>query len=236
MVVPKSHAYLPLPGPACPSPPPFFCLHSLSVLEIHAPTPRPLETPTTNLSNREMTQTPDRGGGTEAHTLVLLPAPRDAGTCREEERPQLPAHGLGETKNLFPSASPSPSWAGVRAARSTCWHRAHLQLGSPAAQLQTRSTRGCLGWGWVAAPRRQRAAVRRGEGAAGFGAGSRARPSAAGWRHPGARAGSRPWKRWERASVGVEGRSALEGGATTPRLRLSTHGPTREHRVGGGCP
>lgn len=144
MVVPKSHAYLPLPGPACPSPPPFSCLCSLSGPEIHAPNPRPLGTPTTNLGDRGMTQTPDRGGGTGAHALVLSLAPRDAGTCREEELPRLPAHGLGETKNLVPSASSSPSQAGVRASRSTCWRRAHLQLRSPAALL--RVAWGGAGW------------------------------------------------------------------------------------------
>lgn len=144
MVVPKSHAYLPLAEPACPSPPPFSPPRSLSGPEIHAPNPHSLGTPTTNLGNRGMTQTPDRDGGTGAHALVLSPAPRDAGTCREEERSRLPALRLGETKNLVPSSSPSPSRAGVRAARSTCWRRAHLQLGSPAALL--RVAWGGAGW------------------------------------------------------------------------------------------
>lgn len=112
--------------------------------------------------------------GSPPHPPTPSALPEDAGTCREEERPRRPAMGLGETKSRVRSPSPSPSRAPVRAARSTCSRRAHLGLRPPASPRW-------VAWGGAGRERGglRRAAGRRGEGAAGGGAGSRARPSAA---------------------------------------------------------
>lgn len=137
MVVPKVPPPPLSSRPCLPHPPPS---PASAPFQDPRSTPLPLTpsgTQTTSLGDKGLPEAPDEGDASARPGPLASPQrpprafPRDAGTCREEERLRLPANGLGETKSRVPSPSPSPSRAPARVAPSTCWRRAHLRLRLP---------------------------------------------------------------------------------------------------------